>query len=142
MLASTIYQAATQLCLCVQAFDKAVEAIEWSGLKKDVRSDLTSNLQEAFITLAKTAKEEGVSESVEPDNLSWQARERLGIPEVLKLNSCNPKMPAASDAVKGMHEPGVGRCVVATRDVQPGEVIFTESPIVSTTCDEHVESIW
>ena len=27
------------------AFDLAVEAIEWSGLKKDVRSDLTVNLQ-------------------------------------------------------------------------------------------------
>ena len=27
------------------AFDAAVEAIEWSGLKKDVRSDLTVNLQ-------------------------------------------------------------------------------------------------
>ena len=134
--------AKTQLCLCVQAFDKAVEAIEWSGLKKDVRSDLTSNLQEAFITLAKTAKEEGVTENVEPDQLSWQARERLGIPDVLKLRSSNPRMPAASDAVKVMHEPGVGRFVVATRDVQPGEVIFTESPIVSTTCDEHVESIW
>jgi len=124
-----------------EAFDKAVEAIEWSGLKKDVRSDLTSNLQEAFITLAKTAREEGVTESVEPDNLTWQARERLGIPDVLKLTSNNPKMPAASDAVKVVHEPGVGRFVVATRDVQPGEVIFTESPIVSTVCDEHVESI-
>ena len=111
-------------------------------MKKDVRSDLTSNLQEAFITLAKTAWEEGVTESVEPDNLTWQARERLGIPDVLKLTSNNPKMPAASDAVKVVHEPGVGRFVVATRDVQPGEVIFTESPIVSTVCDEHVESIW
>ena len=139
---STIHWATTQVCLCVQAFDKAVEAIEWSGLKKDVRSDLTSNLQEAFITLAKTAREEGVTESVEPDNLTWQARERLGIPDVLKLTSNNPKMPAASDAVKVVHEPGVGRFVVATRDVQPGEVIFTESPIVSTVCDEHVESIW
>ena len=103
---------------------------------------MTSNLQEAFITLAKTAKEEGVTESVDLDNLTWQARERLGIPEVLKLKTYNPKMPAASDAVKVMHEPGVGRFVVATRDVQPGEVIFTESPLVSTTCDEHVESIW
>ncbi len=28
-----------------RAFDLAVEAIEWSGLKKDIRSDLTVNLQ-------------------------------------------------------------------------------------------------
>ena len=83
-----------------------------------------------------------MTENVEPDQLSWQARERLGIPDEHKLRSSNPRMPAASDAVKVMHEPGVGRFVVATRDVQPGEVIFTESPIVSTTCDEHVESIW
>jgi hypothetical protein len=124
-----------------QAFDKAVEAIEWSGLKKDVRSDLTSNLQEAFINLAKTAKEEGVVEAVEQESLGWQTRERLGVPEVLRLASGNSRIPAASDAVKVMQEPGIGRFVVATRDVQPGEVIFTESPIVSTTCDDHVESI-
>lgn len=127
--------------LYLQAFAKAVEAIEWSGLKKDMRSNLTTNLQEAFITLAETAKEEGVKEKVDPEELTWQARERLGIPEVLQLKTPHAKMPAASDAVKVMHEPGCGRFVVATRDVQPGEVLFIESPIVSTLCDEHVESI-
>ena len=130
-----------RISLAQQAFDKAVEAIEWSGLNKDTRSDLTSNLQEAFINLAKTAKEEGVAKSPEPEGLSWQARERLGIPEVMRLKTSLPKMPAASDAIKVKHDPAYGRHVYAERDVLPGEVIFTESPIVSTTCDEHVEDI-
>jgi len=121
------------------AFDSAVEAIEWSGLKKDVRSDLTVNLQEAFINLAKTADEEGLSdEKEEPTGL---AKERAEIPELLSVKSPHSRMPAASDAIRVKHEPGVGRHVVADRDIHPGEVLFIESPIVSTIMDEHVESI-
>ena len=121
------------------AFDCAVEAIEWSGLKKDVRSDLTVNLQEAFINLAKTADEEGITEAKEePTGLS---RERADIPDFLSVKTPHPRMPAANDAIKVKFEPNVGRHVVAERDILPGEVIFIESPLVSTIMDEHVESI-
>ena len=121
------------------AFDSAVEAIEWSGLKKDVRSDLTVNLQEAFINLAKTADEEGITE--EKEEPTGLARERAAVPEFLSVKSPHAKLPAASDAIKVRHEPGVGRHVVADRDIQAGEVLFIESPIVSTIMDDHVESI-
>ena len=77
----------------------------------------------------------------EAEPVSWQTRERQDIPAALQLPTSNPRIPSASDAVTVRHEPGVGRFVVAARDVQPGEVIFTESPIISTTCDEHVENI-
>jgi hypothetical protein len=121
------------------AFDSAVEAIEWSGLKKDVRSDLTVNLQEAFINLAKTADEEGIVE--EKEDPTGLAKERADIPEFLSVKSPHLRMPAASDSIRVKHEPNVGRHVVADRDISPGEVLFIESPIVSTIMDEHVESI-
>ena len=121
------------------AFDAAVEAIEWSGLKKDVRSDLTVNLQEAFINLAKTASDEGYKD--EEEELVGKDKEFADIPEAFRLTSHHLKFPAASDAIKVKHEVGVGRHVVAARDILPGEVIFTESPLVSCFLDEHVESV-
>ena len=121
------------------AFDAAVEAIEWSGLKKDVRSDLTVNLQEAFINLAKTASDEGYKD--EEEELVGKDKEFADIPEAFRLTQTHAKFPAASDAIKVKHEVGVGRHVVAARDILPGEVIFTESPLVSCFLDEHVESV-
>ena len=121
------------------AFDAAVEAIEWSGLKKDVRSDLTVNLQEAFINLAKTADQEGYKEDTIQEVLS--RTDKCFIPSSLKLQTSHPKLPAASDAIKVKFDPGVGRHVVATRDILPGEVLFMESPLVSCLLDDHVESV-
>ena len=121
------------------AFDAAVEAIEWSGLKKDVRSDLTVNLQEAFINLAKTADQEGYKEDTIQEVLS--RTDKCFIPSSLKLQISHPKLPAASDAIKVKFDPGVGRHVVATRDILPGEVLFMESPLVSCLLDDHVESV-
>ena len=40
-----------------------------------------------------------------------------------------------------MHEAGVGRHVVASRDILPGEVLFTEAPLVSCQLDDHVEAV-
>ena len=40
-----------------EAFDKAIDAIDRSGLKKDMRKDITAELQEAFINLAKSVEE-------------------------------------------------------------------------------------
>jgi hypothetical protein len=130
------------------AFDRAVEAIEWSGLKKEMRSDLTVNLQEAFITLAKqveadvapgragTAGEDDAARSVaELEQQAVPARWHLPSP------ARHPRLPSASNAVTVRHESGVGRHVVASRDIAPGEIMFMESPIVSTLCDEHFESI-
>ena len=82
------------------AFDAAVEAIEWSGLKKDVRSDLTVNLQEAFINLAKTASDEGYKEEVTAADLAGAEREAADIPASLALTSHHPRLPAASEAVR------------------------------------------
>ena len=68
----TLYIFKTKFNLCrigraQSAFNLAVEAIEWSGLRKDMRSDLTVNLQEAFINLAKQAEEDGVVFENVPD---------------------------------------------------------------------------
>ena len=96
--------------------------------------------QEAFINLARTADEEGAVQEVE-EELSLAARERVDIPSWLAVQSPHPRLPSASDAVEVRYEAGVGRHVVASRDVQPGEVLFVETPLVSTIMDEHVESI-
>ena len=40
-----------------------------------------------------------------------------------------------------VHEAGVGRHVVASRDILPGEVLFTEAPLVSCQLDDHVEAV-
>jgi len=70
-------------------------------------------------------------------------RERAAVPARWHVPSPvrHPRLPSASNAVAVRHESGVGRHVVATRDIAPGEILFLESPIVSTLCDEHFESI-
>jgi hypothetical protein len=128
------------------AFDKAVEAIEWSGLKKQMRSDLTVNLQEAFITLAKQAEADGDPARSHEDEANNAARpiaelERAAVPGRWHVPVRQARLPSASAAVAVRYEHGVGRHVVATRAVAPGEVLFLESPLVSTLCDEHFESI-
>ena len=123
------------------AFDAAVEAIEWSGLKEDVRSDLTVNLQEAFTNLAKTASDCDEGYKKEEEELVGKYKVFADIPKMFRLQSSHPKFPAASNAIRVKHEAGVGRHVVAARDILPGEVIFTESPVVSCIMDEHVESV-
>ena len=40
-----------------EAFDQAIDAIDRSGLKKDMRKGITADLQEAFINLAKSVEE-------------------------------------------------------------------------------------
>jgi len=122
------------------AFDLAVEAIEWSGLTKDMRSGLTVNLQEAFINLAKQAELDGIIPEEQPD-ITLKEKELDEIPSKFCLDTSHPLLPAASESVKVKFDPTVGRHVVAARDILPGEVIFVERPIVSTVCDEHYENI-
>lgn len=47
-----------------EAFDKAIDAIDRSGLKKDLRKDITADLQEAFINLAKSVEEDPPPEMI------------------------------------------------------------------------------
>ena len=150
---NTVYKLYIRKCKCELelgrinraqvAFDAAVEAIEWSGLKKGVRSDLTVNLQEAFINLAKTANEEGVEVDLSgpADDLTGKEKEVSAVPERLRLVASHPVFPAASEAIRVKYEASVGRHVVAARDIMPGEVLFLESPAVSCMMDDHVESI-
>jgi len=67
--------------------------------------------------------------------------EREGMPDIFQLKSCNPSIPAASTSVSFKYEPSKGRHAVATEDIDCGSVLFVESPIVSTICDEHYEFI-
>jgi tetratricopeptide (TPR) repeat protein len=41
-----------------EAFDKAIDAIDRSGLKKDLRKGMATDLQEAFINLAKSVEQD------------------------------------------------------------------------------------
>jgi hypothetical protein len=111
-----------------------------------MRSDLTVNLQEAFITLAKQVEADSnrAANDDDPARRSTVAElERAAVPARWHVPgpSCHPRLPSASSAVEVRHEQHVGRHVVAARDISPGEILFLESPLVSTLCDEHFESI-
>lgn len=56
------------------------------------------------------------------------------LPEYLTLKDPNPKYPSASSGVTVKYDPAFGRHVVATRDIEAGEVLFCEEPIVSLLC--------
>ena len=57
------------------------------------------------------------------------------IPELPKLTDRNPRYPAIANCLNFRHEEGRGRFAVATRDIQVGEFICVEKPLVSR-CEE------
>ncbi len=73
---SMVYKLYIRQCKCLlelcripqaqEAFDKAIDAIDRSGLKKDLRKDITADLQEAFINLAKSVEEDPPPEMTGP----------------------------------------------------------------------------
>ena len=131
--ASHVYKLHIRKCKCLlelgriveaqNAFDVAVDAIDRSGHKRDMRKGMAVDLQEAFITLAKSAEENPCNSEDSSDN--------LGNPEWSVIKDPHPKYPAASSAVSIQYDPTYGRQVVATRDIKAGEVIFNEEPIIS-----------
>ena len=48
-----------------EAFDKAIDAIDRSGMKKDMRIGITADLQEAFINLAKSCEENPMPQEIQ-----------------------------------------------------------------------------
>ncbi len=110
------------------AFDEAVDAIDRSGMKKDIRKGIAVELQEAFINLANEVKADGASEASE--------KNKDALPPWCTLKEPHPKYPSASSAISVRYEATVGRHVVATRNIEAGEVIFNEEPIVAVLCPE------
>ena len=129
---ASVYKLHIRKCKCLlelgriveaqNAFDVAVDAIDRSGLKKDMRKGMAVDLQEAFITLAKSVEEN----PSQPQKISYPS-----VPEWTVIKDPHPKYPAASSGVSIRYDPAYGRNVVATRDIQAGEVIFNEEPIIS-----------
>lgn len=59
-------------------------------------------------------------------------------PPLPEINNRNPEVPCASDAVKIEYNDEYGRHVVATRDIEPGEVIVVEKPYSLILAHENV----
>jgi len=55
---------------------------------------------------------------------------KIKVPEWSKLKERHPIYCAASPSISIKYTPQYGRHVVATRDIEIGEVIFNEEPIV------------
>ncbi|KAF0289974.1 SET and MYND domain-containing protein 4 [Amphibalanus amphitrite] len=55
------------------------------------------------------------------------------------LPSVNPLLPSASEAVEVQTKEGRGRCLVAARDVAPGEVLMVEQPYCAVVLPEESE---
>ena len=130
---NNVYKLYIRQCKCLlelgriaeaqKAFDKAIDAIDRSGLKKEMRKGMATNLQEAFINLAKS-----VEENPPPPSEFATAKE---LPEWAKLTDPHPQYSSASSAITVKYDPLFGRHVVANRKIEVGEVLFNEKPIVS-----------
>ena len=55
----------TRIPQAQEAFDKAIDAIDRSGMKKDMRKGITADLQEAFINLAKSVEENPMPQEIQ-----------------------------------------------------------------------------
>ena len=139
------------------AFDRAIDAIDRSGLKKDTRKETAAGLQEAFINLAKSveadpppeaeANKVDVSVTILKSGLVFATLyynansilQPLNPPWSL-VKEPHETYPAASSAISMKYDPLFGRHMVANRDIAVGEVIFSEHPIVSylNTADENI----
>jgi hypothetical protein len=88
-----------------------------------MRKGLAVELQQAFITLIKTSKEEEVTAEEQPCPGAMQ--------EWTTVKKPHPKYPAASASISIRHDPNFGRHVVATKAIAAGDIVFNEAPIVS-----------
>ena len=62
----------TRIPQAQEAFDKAIDAIDRSGMKKDMRKGITADLQEAFINLAKSVEENPMPQEIQhTSNVSY-----------------------------------------------------------------------
>jgi len=131
--ASAQYKLLVRRCKCLlqlgyvseaqKTFDRAVDAIDRSGVSRDLRQGLATELQEAFIRLATQteAKEDSLEELFEKPK---------AIPPWAILAQKHSRRPAASSAVRLIYDEAVGRRAVADRDIKPGEVLFFEESAV------------
>ncbi|TRY68906.1 hypothetical protein TCAL_03792 [Tigriopus californicus] len=159
---SLLYKLFIRQCKCLlelgkigeaqAAFDKAVDAIDRSGLKKDLRKGIAAELQGAFINLAKTVKEDDEATQASPLNKEPGIMSSSGkhddtdnddgpssgftLPPWTQIMSRHPNYPSASEAISINFSDTFGRHVVARRDIQVGEVLFREDPIVWYHCPE------
>ena len=85
------------------SFDEAIDAIDRSGLKKTMRKGIATDLQEAFINLAKTVREDEEAEKKAntsctyiPDEYMKQLDPVVPLPAWAKIKERHPKFPAAS----------------------------------------------
>lgn len=150
---SLLYKLYIRQCKCLlelgkiveaqAAFDKAVDAIDRSGLKKDLRKGIAAELQGAFINLAKTVKEDDeakqhsllkepgiMSPSGKHDDTHDGPSSGFTLPSWTQIMSRHPNYPSASEAISIKFSDTFGRHVVARRDIDVGEVLFREDPIV------------
>lgn len=102
------------------AFDRAIDAIDKCGLAKDLRKGLATELQDAFISLAAHSGE-----------ISHEEEDAHALPAWTEIEERHAKYPAASSAISIEYDDAFGRHVVAARDIEVGEVVFNEAPIVS-----------
>ncbi|CAB4055686.1 unnamed protein product [Lepeophtheirus salmonis] len=113
------------------AFDKAIEAIERSGLKKELRKGIATDLQEAFINLMKEYPTNSVSDTKIDSN--W--------PDWADLPHPHSKYPAAIDSIEVCYDKNKGRHVIAKKDIEVGEVIFRENPLVCYLSPDDTDSL-
>ncbi len=111
-----------------RTFDLAVDAIDRSGLSKELRQGLATELQEAFICLAREVGEDDESKQEDCDVQDFETRR---LPKWAKIKELHEKIPCASSAVTVAYDDVFGRHIVADRQIEVGEVIFVEDPIVS-----------
>ncbi len=107
----------------------AIDAIDRSGLTKELRQGLATELQEAFIKLAKAQEEE--RGHVEEEEKKKEEEETDLLPPWAKIAEPHRWLLGASAAVRVEYHPDFGRHVLAGRNVVAGEVLFVERPLVS-----------
>ena len=103
-----------------RSFDLAVDAIDRSGLSKELRQGLATELQEAFIKLAEEHEdnEEDEADKEGPD-------EKRLLPTWARINERHRSLPGASDAVEVQYDEEQGRHVLASRSV----VVYTRRSV-------------
>lgn len=133
---------------------ECLEALKHSGVE-DIVKEAQQWLERISLDERLRKEINGKLMSIKGTPNSHKSKNRNGIKRrsecpLPRIQSCNPKIPCATDAVTINYNEQYGRHVVATRKINPGEIIAIEKPYslilspnnVHTHCSYCLEVSW
>ncbi|XP_044596476.1 SET and MYND domain-containing protein 4-like [Cotesia glomerata] len=115
----------------ISSFQKTLTCLDDTklSLKKKQKLEMDVRMMLAVMEKGKELNKSKDTKKSTAQNGSEKLKQSAPKRQVPKIPDCNPLYPNCSSSVEIRESPDVGRYGVATRDIEPGELLMVEKPI-------------